>query len=374
MQARFAAAPNVAGSIDRSVVVSMASKTDLCSWPEPVVSVQSLSDSGAVAVPGKYVKPLSDRPVLIGGGGGRGLRIPVVDLRGGRAAAAQAVSEACREWGFFQVVNHGVPAELVEAVRRAWRGFFRLPLEAKNAYANSPRTYEGFGSRLGVEKDAPLDWGDYYFLNLKPASPGEYWPALPDELRAVTEEYGAEVQRLCELLLGALSAGLGLEESFLREAFGGAEGVGTCMRVNLYPKCPQPELTLGLSPHSDPGGVTVLLADDHVDGLQVRRHSEWVPVRPIAGAFIVNIADQIQVISNAMYKSVEHRVIVNEKEERLSVAFFYNPGGDVSIGPAKEVISEKHVALYPTNTFNEYRKYVREKGPRGKSQVESLKF
>lgn len=79
-------------------------------------------------------------------------------------------------------------------------------------------------------------------------------------------------------------------------------------------------------------------------------------------------------ISNAKYKSVEHRVIVNEKEERLSIAFFYNPGGDVSIGPTKELISDEHPALYPTINFDEYRKFIRQKGPHGKSQVESLRF
>lgn len=93
-----------------------------------------------------------------------------------------------------------------------------------------------------------------------------------------------------------LSVNLGIEESFLQNAFGG-EDVGACLRVNLYPKCPQPELTLGLSSHSDPGGLTILLPDDHVTGLQVRRFNDWITVKPAPHALIVNIGDQLQVIS-----------------------------------------------------------------------------
>ncbi|WOL18654.1 protein SRG1-like isoform X2 [Canna indica] len=262
-------------------------------------------------------------------------------------------------------------------MRRAWREFFQLPLEEKNKYANSPKTYEGFGSRLGVDKDIVLDWADYFFLNLLPhsiKSPDKYWPSQPSALREITEEYANELFKLCEVLLRLLSTGLGLDEGHLSRAYGGDDRISACMRVNLYPRCPQPDLTLGLSPHSDPGGLTVLLADDHVDGLQVRKGDKWIAVRPEPGAFVVNVADQTQVISNAIYKSVEHRVTANSKEGRLSFAFFYNPDGDVSIGPAEElVVPSQRPAIYPTITFNEYRKYVRTRGPRGKSQVEFLK-
>lgn len=92
-----------------------------------------------------------------------------------------------------------------------------------------------------------------------------------------------------------LSINLGLGEEILQNAFGG-EDIGACLRVNFYPKCPQPELALGLSSHSDPGGLTVLLPDENVAGLQVRRDNKWITVKPARHAFIVNIGDQMQVI------------------------------------------------------------------------------
>jgi len=46
-----------------------------------------------------------------------------------------------------------------------WRQFFHMPMEVKQQYANSPKTYEGYGSTLGIEKGVILDWSDYYFLH-----------------------------------------------------------------------------------------------------------------------------------------------------------------------------------------------------------------
>lgn len=103
---------------------------------------------------------------------------------------------------------------------------------------------------------------------------------------------------LCERLMKVMSASLGLDETRFQEAFGGSD-CGACLRANYYPRCPQPDLTLGLSAHSDPGVLTVLLADEHVRGLQVRRRGgvdgDWVTVQPVPDAFIVNVGDQIQV-------------------------------------------------------------------------------
>lgn len=112
------------------------------------------------------------------------------------------------------------------------------------------------------------------------------------------DEYGKQVVELCGRLMKVMSINLGLGELRLQDEFGG-ENIGACLRVNFYPKCPQPELTLGLSSHSDPGGMTLLLADDNVAGLQVRRGNDWITVKPAPHAFIVNIGDQIQV-TNAL--------------------------------------------------------------------------
>ncbi|XP_057475603.1 jasmonate-induced oxygenase 2-like [Actinidia eriantha] len=347
-------------------------------WPEPIVRVQSLT--ALPAIPDRYIKPPQDRPAtdtpeLTN------INIPLINLSGLyagdcglRATTLAQISEACREWGFFQVVDHGVSPGLMDQARDVWREFFHLPMEIKQSYANSPKTYEGYGSRLGVQKGAILDWSDYYFLHYLPGTLKDHkkWPEMPPSLRSVVEEYMDQLVKLSGRLMEAFSINLGLEEEYLQNAFGG-EDIGACMRINFYPKCPQPDLTLGLSSHSDPGGLTLLLPDEHVAGLQVRRNNGWITVKPAPHAFIVNIGDQIQVLSNAIYKSVEHRVIVNSGKERTSLAFFYNPKSDLLIQPAKELITPETPALYLAMTFDEYRLFIRTRGPQGKSQVDSLK-
>ncbi|XP_022891538.1 probable 2-oxoglutarate-dependent dioxygenase At3g111800 [Olea europaea var. sylvestris] len=349
-------------------------------WPEPVVPVQHLSDSGIRVIPGRYVKKPSERPSSVDSAE-PDINIPVIDLQELysddhllRRRTASLIDSACREWGFFQVVNHGVSHELMARTREAWREFFHLPMAEKKKYANSPSTYEGYGSRLGVEKGISLDWNDYFFLHYLPVAIRDRnkWPALPVSCRELIEKYSEEVVNLGEKLMKILSVNLGLRENYLSEAFGGDDN-GACLRVNYYPKCPQPDLTLGISSHSDPGGMTLLNPDENVSGLQVRHGAIWLTVNPLPNAFIINIGNKVAVVSNGKYKSVEHRVIVNSEKERVSLAFFYNPRGEMPIKPAEELVSEEHPALYPCMTFDEYRLYFRTRGPSGKIQVESLK-
>lgn len=165
---------------------------NLHGWPEPIVPVQVLSNSGMHTVPQQYIKPPSERPSgSMTSTNDPNLSIPIIDLSGfsdipgHRQVVLEAVGDACRNWGFFQVVNHGVDIEAVKKMRGTWREFFDLPMEEKKLYANSPVTYEGYGSRLGVEKGAILDWNDYYFLNLLPSNMNnlEKWPKMPCHLR-----------------------------------------------------------------------------------------------------------------------------------------------------------------------------------------------
>ncbi|KAL6998428.1 hypothetical protein U1Q18_008554 [Sarracenia purpurea var. burkii] len=159
-------------------------------WPEPVVRVQSLSDSGILVIPEQYIKPPSDRPSSESSSSAADttVDIPVIDLSdlisddpSRRDATMSLVAAACREWGFFQVVNHGVSHKLMKRAVEVWRQFFDLPLEEKQAYANTPATYEGYGSQLGIEKGIKLDWSDYFFLHYLPESLRDRnkWPSLP---------------------------------------------------------------------------------------------------------------------------------------------------------------------------------------------------
>lgn len=157
----------------------------LSQWPEPIVRVQCLSESGIKTIPQRFVKRLPDKPAEVDN---HEVNIPLIDFKdldssdeSVRKAVVERISQACREWGFFQVIGHGVDHDLMARMQAAWREFFRLPVEEKQEYANSPATYEGYGSRLGVEMGAKLDWSDYFYLHFLPNSLMDpcKWPHLP---------------------------------------------------------------------------------------------------------------------------------------------------------------------------------------------------
>lgn len=357
-----------------SAAVPPASCPD--TWPEPVQRVQLLAESGIQTVPPRYIRSPSERPredeILSHD------VLPIVDLsyledENKRSGCLSLIRHACEHWGFFQVINHGIPVKFLERVRSVAREFFKLPMAEKQVYANNPSTYEGYGSRLGVEKGATLDWGDYYFVNLLPESRRDMskWPAKPDLWRETMEIYTQHVVSISDKLLLAFSTNLGLTESAkLKKAFGDSD-VG--LRINYYPVCPQPDLTLGLSSHSDPGGLTILLQDDQIPGLQVRHNQGWARVEPLPGALVVNIGDQIQILTNDEYKSVEHRVVANTSSERLSLACFVNPGNDQVVSPLEELCKKSGTRpRYNAMTFKQYRYLIRRKGTNGKGHLNSI--
>ena len=167
-------------------------KSLLC-WPEPVIRVQSLAASGILEIPERYIKSPSHRTSLNNDvSQPQEVDVPVIDFQnlfssdqGLCDEALRCVHNACLEWGFFQIVNHGVSHELMKRTCEVWHEFFNLPLEEKQKYANTPATYEGYGSRVGVEKGASLDWSDYFFLLLMPLSlvNQNKWPAIPASCR-----------------------------------------------------------------------------------------------------------------------------------------------------------------------------------------------
>ena len=93
-------------------------------------------------------------------------------------------------------------------------------------------------------------------------------------------------------LLKLISANLGVKSETLSSLFeDGTQGV----RMNFYPPCKEANKVMGLSPHSDATGLTLLAQVNDVQGLQVKKDGKWVPIKPIPGAFIVNIGDIIEV-------------------------------------------------------------------------------
>ncbi|KAJ4807951.1 Flavonol synthase [Rhynchospora pubera] len=283
--------------------------------------------------------------------------LPVIDLANpDRESVTSAIAEASREWGIFQVVNHGVPEELIKKLQLVGNDFFQLPIEEKEAYAANPSSgsLEGYGTQFDKDLEGKKSWVDFLFHIVWPQSRINYkvWPQNPASYRKVNEEYTKCMLPLVDEMFGNLSISLGLEKGALKEAAGGDE-MKYMMKINYYPPCPRPDLALGITPHTDMSTLTIILPDQ-VPGLQVSKDEHWIDVKYVPNALIVHIGDQIEIMSNGVYKSVLHRTTVNKEKARLSWPLFVEPPEEKEIGPLPQLITGEKPAKYKCKKFKDY--------------------
>jgi len=304
-------------------------------------------------LPVSYIRPESDRPRLAEVT--TDSNIPLIDLASpDKQRVIAEIGLACRTYGFFQVINHGIEGELLEKMMAVGLQFFRLPPEEKEKlYSDEPSKKIRLSTSFNVRKETVHNWRDYLRLHCHPLE--EFlpeWPTNPESFKEIVSEYCREVRRLGLRLLGMISLSLGLEEDYIEKALGEQE---QHMAVNYYPQCPEPELTYGLPKHTDPNALTVLLQDPSVAGLQVLKDGgRWIAVNPRPNAFVINLGDQLQALSNGAYKSVWHRAVVNAAQERMSVASFLCPCNSAVISPAAGLVRDGDAPVYRSYTYDEY--------------------
>ncbi|KAM1322848.1 hypothetical protein ACFX2I_015582 [Malus domestica] len=280
----------------------------------------------------------------------------VTDPRAFEGLVAE-IGNACKDWGFFQVINHGVLLEKRQRIEAAARKFFALPLEEKRKIRRDEGNVLGYYDTEHTKN--VRDWKEVFDFTVEeptlvPASPDpedteetewyNQWPEYPPELRNACEEYAREVENLALKLMGLIALGLGLPKDRFNSYF---KNQTSFLRLNHYPPCPSPQLALGVGRHKDGGALTVLAQDD-VGGLEVKRKTDgvWIRVKPTPNAFIINVGDVIQVWSNERYESVEHRAMVNSEKERFSIPYFLNPAHYTQVKPLEELINEQNPAKY----------------------------
>ncbi|KAJ1297070.1 hypothetical protein BS78_01G349800 [Paspalum vaginatum] len=328
----------------------------------PVTNVQALAENfnnngvdDDLQVPQRYLTKEPSAEEVVAGGDSNCV-IPVIDLnrlvdpRSSSSECAKLVS-ACRHWGFFQLINHGVPDQVIGNLKSDVVKFFNQPLEDKEECAQRPGSLEGYGQAFVVSEDQKLDWADMLYIQVQPSESRDlrFWPTRPSSFR-----------ELGHRLLEFMAKGVGADPASLRAVF---QGQAQGMRLNYYPPCRQAaDRVLGLSPHSDPGGLTLLLQiNDYVHGLQVKKDGKWFAVEAVDGAFIVNVGDALEIMSNGKFTSVEHRAVIHPTKERTSVALFFFPSSDMIVGPLPEFMKGNQVR-YRSTSYQDYMKqYFAEK-------------
>ncbi|PON83979.1 Isopenicillin N synthase [Trema orientale] len=298
--------------------------------------------------------------------------VPTIDLRDpDEEKVTRSITEASREWGFFQVVNHGIPTQVIKRLQAVGTDFFQLPQDEKQVYAKAKakakplidaNSIEGYATNLqlmlGMKSSS--SWGDHLFHRIWPPSRINYhfWPKNPPSYREVNEEYSKYVREVADKVFKSLSLGLGLglEENALKEAVGGEE-VEYLLKINYYPPCPHPDLAFGVPPHTDLSALTILVPND-VPGLQVFKNDNWIDVPYIPNALVIHIGDQIEVASNGFYKAVLHRTRVNKERARLSWPVFLEPPPEFVVGPIPQLLNQdiinNHPPKYKSEKFKDY--------------------
>ncbi|RHN42327.1 putative codeine 3-O-demethylase [Medicago truncatula] len=271
------------------------------------------------------------------------------------------------------LINHGVGESLLENVKKGAEEFFNLPMEEKKKFKQRDGNVEGYGQAFVVSKEQKLDWPDMFFLFTWPSHKRKphLFPNIPLPFRDDLEAYSGELKNLAIQILDLMAKALAVDTMEIRELFG--EGVQS-MRINYYPPCPQPELVMGINPHSDGSGLTILLQANEVEGLQIKKDELWIPVKPLPNAFIINVGDMLEITTNGIYQSVQHRATVNSKKERLSIATFYFPNMEGNLGPAPSLVNPNNPTVFERISVLEYRKGYLSRELNGKSYLDSLRI
>src|ERR1700676_1259268 len=280
--------------------------------------------------------------------------VPVIDIsalrspdQAGQERVAAELGRAARDVGFFYISGAGVDEALFEGLLGATKEFFALPVDEKMrsyiGWSHCHRGYVPLGEEgLSGEKpdlkeafatalDLPADDPDYLAGN--PMLGPNVWPQLAGFAEAVSAYYHA-VLDVGHQLLWAFAVALGEDpDTFSRHA----TKTPSQLRLVHYPYNPEAQDHNGIGAHTDYECFTLLKPT--APGLEILNGAgEWIDVPPVAGAFVVNIGDMLELWTNGAFVATSHRVR-KVKEERYSFPLFFNVDYHTEVKPLPQFAS-----------------------------------
>lgn len=264
------------------------------------------------------------------------LAIPVIDLspffidddETGKKKVTENISKASLEYGFFEIVNHGVPLDLMNHAINLSKTFFEYPDEEKNKSTSCGSAGSPLPAGYNKQPQHSADKNEF-LLMFSPNSTFNVLPTNPPHFKEVLEELFTHFGKVGEVLESMLNECLGLPPNFLKE-YNNDRSWDFMVALCYYPATDTENN--GISEHEDGNCITFVI-QDNVGGLEVCKNGQWIPVIPTQGRIVVNIGDVFQVMSNNKVKSATHRVVRQRGNSRHSFAFFYNIKGDKWIEP-----------------------------------------
>ncbi|XP_057812547.1 2-oxoglutarate-dependent dioxygenase 19-like [Salvia miltiorrhiza] len=284
--------------------------------------------------------------------------IPIIDLSllasqnpHLKLKAVHDLDQACQQWGFFILVNHGVPEELIRGVIEAASEFFDLPEAEKPEFQpENVLSRIRYGTSFNAATDNVFCWRDFVKVFVHPHFT---CPDKPQSLRKLLPEYCERGRDVVTKLSKAISESLGLEETEMATVLELSSSLQIFV-ANYYPRCPNPKAAMGILPHSDHGLFTLLVQND-VGGLQIQHDGRWLSVSAPANSILVNTGDHLEIFSNGKYKSVLHRAVVNDQTTRISVATANGPSLNAVVSPARQLVeAEGGAAAYAAMKYEDY--------------------
>ncbi|MED6126243.1 Gibberellin 2-beta-dioxygenase 1 [Stylosanthes scabra] len=291
--------------------------------------------------------------------------VPVVDLSKPEDAKSLIV-KACEDFGFFKVINHGVPVEAISKLESEAAEFFSLPLNQKEK-AGTPNPF-GYGNKK-IGRNGDVGWveyllltnnHDYNFMRLT-----SVFGPKADQFRNVMRDYMGAVRNMACVILELMAGGLKIEQKNVFSKMMMDKESDSIFRLNHYPPCPDKnfisldnngEDVIGFGEHTDPQIIS-LLRSNNTSGLQIcLRDRSWVSVPPDQNSFFVNVGDSLQVLTNGRFRSVRHRVLANGFKSRLSMIYFCGPPLTERIAPLPSLLlNGNEESLYKEFTWFEHK-------------------
>lgn len=140
-------------------------------------------------IPSEYIRSENEQPAATTLQGVV-LEVPVIDISDhvDDEKVVKEIREASKDWGIFQVINHGIPHELIANLQKVGKEFFEeVPQEEKELIAKNPgsQSIEGYGTSLQKEVEGKKGWVDHLFHKIWPPSAinYRYWPKNPPSYR-----------------------------------------------------------------------------------------------------------------------------------------------------------------------------------------------
>ncbi|MDM4763844.1 2-oxoglutarate and iron-dependent oxygenase domain-containing protein [Galbitalea sp. SE-J8] len=301
--------------------------------------------------------------------------LPILDLsdldRGEESAAAfrARLREVTHDVGFFYLVGHGIPQQLMAELIATSKRFFALPeaekLSIENVHSPQFRGYTRKGAEL---TNGETDWREQIdFSTDRPEVPrGEdvadywrlegpnLWPAALPELKDVADRWRDALTVVADRLMRTWALALGQPEDVFADAFRDPYLLSKIVR---YPGVTEPgaDPAQGVGAHRDGGVLTLLYVEPGKGGLQVEHEGEWVDAPAVDGAFVVNVGEMFELATDGYLKATLHRVISPVVgDERISVPYFYSPRLDARIPhlelPAELAAQSRGVSADPTES------------------------